>query len=181
MSRALEQFDSFFVLDGRTLHPHISLYHVPFSETALKKVIEVLGKIAADTKPFPLEQDTYYPDQGVWVGVRYVADKPILDLHTGVIEATKGYRAEQDDARYAARWTELSHGQRKNIKDCGWSDAFTLYSPHISFAKLKQPIENVLAHLPHCDFSFLAERIGLYELGKDATCTELVADFKLTG
>ena len=181
MSQALRKFDTFFVLDGKTLHPHISLYRVPFGEQTLESVIKVLEKIAADTQPFPLRQDTYYPDQGVWVGVRYVADKAILDLHTGVIEATKSYRAQQDDVRYAARWPELSHGQRKNIEDCGWSDAFTLFSPHISFTKLKQPVENVLAHFPQRDFSFLAEHIGLYELGKDATCIRLVADFKLSG
>ncbi|MDP3957584.1 MAG: hypothetical protein Q8Q10_03735 [bacterium] len=181
MSQALQQFDSFFVLDGKTLHPHISLYRVPFEQAALVSVIKALEKIAADTKPFLLRQDTYYPDQGVWVGVRYIADKAILDLHTGVIETTKEYRAEQDDVRYAARWPELSHSQRKNIQDCGWSDAFTLYSPHISFTKLKQPKADVLVHLPHRDFSFLAEHVGLYELGKNATCVELVADFRLAG
>lgn len=179
MSRALERFDSFFVLDDETFHPHISLYHVPFDEATLETVTGVVGEIAAATQSFFLKQETYYPDQGVWVGVRYVADKAILDLHTAVIEATKGYRVVEDDARYKARWADLSPGQRKNIEDSGWQDAFTAYFPHISFTKLKQPRRDVLAHLPQRDFSFLADHIGLYELGADGTCTKLVADFRL--
>ena len=181
MSQALRQFGSVFVLDGETIHPHLSLYHVPFDEAALAVAITAVGEIAAATKPFLLQQDTYYPDQGVWIGVRYVADKAILDLHTAVIEATKQYRAEQDDARYAARWADLGPEQRKNIGDCGWSDAFTQYSPHISFTKLEQPRADVLAHLPHRDFSFLADHIGLYAVGEHGVCTELVADFRLIG
>lgn len=180
MSQALERFGSYFTLDSKMAHPHIPLYHVPFTEEVLGTVIKKLENIAANTKFFPLQQDTYYPDQGVWVGVRYVADKAIFDLHTGVIEATKRYRAEQDNMRYIERWPELSPERRKNIEDCGWSDAFILYSPHISFTKLKHPIEDVLAHLPHRDFSFRADHIGLYELGQHGTCVKLVADFTLT-
>lgn len=181
MSQELQPFGAFFVLDDKIYRPHISLYHVPLTEKVLSTVIQILAKIAAQTKPFFLGQDTYYPDQGVWIGVRYIADKAILDLHTTVIAAIKEYRAEQDDIRYLERWPELSPARRKNIEECGWSDAFAYYSPHISFTKLKQPQADVLAHLPHRDFSFFAERIGLYELGKHGTCVELVADFKLTG
>jgi len=32
MSRSLAPFGTFFVLDGVTLYPHISLYHVPFED-----------------------------------------------------------------------------------------------------------------------------------------------------
>lgn len=179
MSQVLARFDSFFILDGETVHPHLSLYRVPFDESALEKAIKKVGEIAAAMQPFLLQQETYYPDQGVWVGVRYVADKAILDLHTGIIAATKDYRAIEDDARYKARWADLSPQQRKNIEDCGWSDAFTAYFPHISFTKLKQPRADVLAHLPQHDFSFLADHIGLYERGENGTCTKLVADFRL--
>ncbi|MFZ2187107.1 MAG: 2'-5' RNA ligase family protein [Candidatus Moraniibacteriota bacterium] len=180
MSRELQRFGACFVLDGQTYRPHISLYHVPLAEKVLSTVISILEKIAAQTRPFSLEQDTYYPDQGVWIGVRYIADKAILDLHTTVIAATKEYRSEQDDIRYLERWPELSPARRKNIEECGWSDAFAYYSPHISFTKLERPQTDVLIHLPHRDFSFLADHIGLYELGKHGTCAELVADFKLT-
>ncbi len=179
LSQALAPLGSFFVLDGVTLHPHISLYHVPLEEQMLPRVIETLGKIATTTAPFILEQGTYYPEQGIWVGVRYVADKAILDLHTAIIEATKGYRVIEDDARYKSRWSELESRERKNIQDCGWAHAFTSYSPHISFTKLQAPRADVLAHLPQRDFSFLADHIGLYELGDNGTCVRLVADFRL--
>ncbi len=179
MSEALRKFDSFFVLDGKTLYPHISLYHAPFTEECLGDVIKKLEEVAADTRSFPVRQEAYYPDQGVWVGVRYVADKAILDLHTRVVEATKGYRAQQDDVRYLARWAELGHKQRENIKDCGWTDSFALFSPHLSFTKLRQPCADVPSHLPEHDFSFQVDHIALVERGEYGACVGTVADFTL--
>lgn len=180
LSQALAPLGTFFVLDGVKYHPHLSLYSAPFAASALPAVSEALQKLADMTEPFLLEQGTYYPDQGVWVGVRYVAAKSIFDLHTAVIAATKDLRVIEDDARYKARWTEMSREQRKNIEDCGWSDAFTRYSPHITFTKLEAPRADVLAHLPQREFSFRADHIGLYELGEHGLCTRLVADFWLT-
>lgn len=179
MSEELRKFDSFFVLDEKTLSPHISLYHAPFTEERLGDVIGKLEEITAGTRPFPVRHASYYPDQGVWVGIRYVSDKAILDLHTQVIEATKGYRAEQDDVRYLARWAELSHQQRENIKDCGWTDSFTLFSPHLTFTKLRQPRTDVLHHLPEHDFSFQVDHIALVERGEYGACIKTLADFTL--
>lgn len=179
MSQALVPLGTFFVLDGEALHPHISLYHVPLTDQALPAVIDALIAVAAATAPILLEQDTYYPDQGVWTGVRYVASKGILDLHTTAIAAIKDHRVIEDDVRYKARWAELKPEQRKNLEGCGWADAYTRYFPHITFTKLREPRTDVLAHLPQREFSFLADHIGLYELGENGTCTRLVADFWL--
>lgn len=181
VSESLQKFNPFFVLDGQTLFPHVSLYHAPFTADNIQAVREDLARVAVATPPFLLRQDTYYPEQGVWIGVRYVADKPILDLHTSVVEATKARRAEQDDARYVEKWPQLSPVQRKNIKDCGWAKVFTLYSPHLSFTKLRQPSEDILKHLPESDFSFQVERIALIERGEYGACLKRVAEFRLQG
>lgn len=180
LSQALATVGSFFVLDGVALHPHLSLYHVPLDISALTAVTEALGTVAARVAPFTLRQATYYPDQGIWVGVRYVAEKTILDLHTSIIEAVKGYRVIEDDVRYKARWSELSREERKNLEECGWAHAYARYSPHLTFTKLKTPRADVLAHLPQREFSFVVDHIGLCELGENGTCIRLVADFWLT-
>lgn len=177
LSQALAPLGTFFVLDGVSRHPHLSLYRVPFHESDLPTVISAIEDIAHSTAPFLLTQGTYYPDQGVWVGVRYVADKALFDMHTVVINAVKQYRVIEDDARYSDRWAEMSKEQRKNILECGWADAYTRYSPHISFTKLKKPRADVLAHLPQKEFSFIADHIGLYELGSHETGDRLIADF----
>lgn len=179
VSRALVPRETFFVLDDQELHPHISLYHVPLRAEQLPMVIAALQTLAASTEPFVLQQATYYPDQGVWVGVRYVADQAILNLHTAVIAATKEARVIEDDARYKARWSDMTPKERENLKSCGWAHAYTLYLPHLTFTKLTQPQSDVWAHLPQPDFSFRADHIGLYELGENGTCTRLVADFWL--
>lgn len=179
LSRALAPLGTFFTVDDVTLHPHISLYHVPLKESAVASVTEVLGMIARSRAPFLLTQGTYYPDQGVWVGVRYVADKPILDLHTTIIDAVKAYRVIEDDIRYAERWSEMNVNKKKNLKECGWAHAYTHYSPHITFTKLREPRAGILDHLPQREFSFLVDHIGLYELGDHGTCIRLIADFWL--
>ncbi len=169
------------MLDGVTLHPHISLYHVPLTEEILPTVTDALKSVAATTAPFPLEHDTYYSDQGVWIGVPYLVDKGILDLHTAVITAVKGNRVIEDDIQHRANWAERSHSEQKNLEDCGWADVYTRYFPHITFTKLREPREDVLTHLPHREFSFKADRIGLFELGENGTCVRLIADFQLKG
>ena len=179
LSQALQPLGTFFVLDGQQFHPHLSLYHIPLEETSPASVTAALEKLAAMIEPFTLTQDTYYPDQGVWIGVRYVADKPVLDLHTNVIDATKEYRVIEDDTRYKARWSEMSQKERENLKACGWAHAYTLYSPHLTFTRLRQPYADVLAHLPQREFSFRVDHIGLYELGENGTCVRLIADFWL--
>ncbi len=178
-SQALAPLGTFFVLDDVHHHPHISLYHVPLTESALALVIAKLRALASVTAPFLLKQETYYPDQGVWVGVRYASDQAILNLHTAVIAAAKDYRVIEDDARYKARWAELDPKRRQHIQDCGWPDAYTSYFPHISFTKLREPRADIYAHLAQPEFSFLADRVGIYELGEHGTATTLVADFSL--
>jgi len=179
ISQALAPLDSFYMLDGETLYPHLSLYHVPFAESALPAVRDALRKLADSTASFQLQHQNYYPDQGMWVGVRYVTNQAILGLHTAVITATRDYRIVEDDARYFSRWSELSPKQQHNLKECGWKDAYTLYSPHLSFTKLKQPRADVLALLPGQDLSFLVDHIALCELGDHGTCVKIVADCKL--
>jgi 2'-5' RNA ligase len=181
LSRALAPLGTFFTVDDVAIHPHISLYHIPLAESSLQTVSGLLQETLSTIDLFPLEQETYYPDQGVWVGVRYVASKPILDLHTLVIDALKGCRVLEDDTRYAERWPEMNPEERKNLKECGWAHAYTHYSPHITFTKLKTPQVDVLAHLPQYEFSFIVDHVGLYELGEHGTATRLVADFWLTG
>ncbi len=181
LSQTLSSRGSYFVLDGVTLYPHISLYHVPFTDSALTTVLEALRDIAALTAPFVLRQETYYPDQGVWVGVRYVADKAILDLHTSVIAATREYREVEENVRYKEHWVEIPAQELKNIEYCGWAHSLTFYSPHLTFTRLLRPTADVLAHLPQPELSFRADHIGVYEVGDHGTCTHFVADFRLTG
>lgn len=181
VSHSLATFDSCFTLDGVTIYPHISLYHVPFAESALGSVFEALRNLAVLTTPFVLRQETYYPDQGIWVGVRYVADKPLLDLHTRVISATRAYRDVADDVRFKERWVEIPAQELRNIEYCGWAHSFTLYSPHLTFTRLERPRADVLTHLAQPEFSFRVEHISVYEVKDHGTCTRLLADFQLAG
>ena len=179
-SQALAPLGTFFVLDDEVHHPHLSLYHVPLNESSLAQVRERLAALSSVTKPFLLKQETYYPDQGVWVGVRYVADQAILNLHTAVIAATKDYRVIEDDIRYKARWADLDPKRRQHIQECGWADAFASYFPHLTFTKLREPRADIFAHLPQPEYSFLVDRIGIYQLGEHGTAATLVADFSLS-
>ncbi|MEP7163009.1 MAG: hypothetical protein ABI747_04600, partial [Candidatus Moraniibacteriota bacterium] len=179
LSRALAPYNPLFTLDGKTLFPHISLYHVSLTEEVLDVVVERLEKTLATIHSFPLKQETYYPKEGVWIGVRYVKDKPILDLHSLVIAAVRDLRVPEKSQRYEAEWQELSLAERKEIEYCGWSSAFALYSPHLNFSKLEIPYAGLLAELPVYDFSFEVTEIGLYEIGKQGTCTRLLAALPL--
>jgi 2'-5' RNA ligase len=177
VSRALEPCGSCFILGGATRFPHVTLYHANFSSSGLLSVIASLRVLAQATTPFLIRQLTYYPDQGIWVGVRFVADKALLDLHSAVIAATREYRHVGEDVDYKEHWVELPPHEYKNIEYCGWAHSFALYSPHLTFTRLKQPQTNVLAHLGQPEFSFRVDHIGLFEAGDYGTCTRRVADF----
>ncbi len=180
LSRSLKSFDSCFVLDGETAHPHLTLYHANFTPVALARVIAVLETTVQGIAPFELRQLTYYPDQGIWVGVRFVADKCILDLHTSVIAVTRAYRTIEDNVAYKEQQVEIPSVEFKNIEYCGWAHSFTLYSPHLTLTRLQHPHAGILKHLTQPELSFRVDHIGVYETGNYGACTRRVADFWFT-
>lgn len=179
MSEKIAEYGSFFVLDGEALHPHISLYHIGFDAKDIPEVIVRVSDALAGIKPFDLKQGPYRAGNSGWIDVGYEKDAAIIDLHASVIAAAKELRAEKGKEMERDDWEGLSEARRQNLLFCGWSEAFDLFAPHLTFSRLKESDEGILDRLPADDFSFLVDRIGLFELGEHGVCTKLIHEFVL--
>ena len=175
ISKRIAKHDSLFILNEKNLHPHISLYHVTLDPKDLPTIIEKSHAILRSRKPFQMTQDSYRITQGVWVDVAYAKKQNIMDIHTALINATKDFRLEKGGEKNREDWTDLTEEQKGNILNCGWASSFDLFTPHLTFTKLKEGSTNILTSLPHENLSFLVESIGLFELGDHGTCTNLIA------
>lgn len=183
-SRFLEESGSLFMLDGKKIFPHVSLYHVSLPEEVLPEVIQSLEVVFSDAPSFPLTQAAYGAKEGIWVHVCYRKDVPIFSLHQQVLGAVSGYRDREigqvDDGEIQQRdWEGLSRERQSNLEACGWSEAYDLYLPHMTFGRLAAPNVGIINILPPHEFSFQAERVGLYELGDNGTCIKLIHEFFL--
>lgn len=183
-SRFLEGAGSLFTLDGKKAFPHVSLYHVILPEEALPEVIQSLEAIFSETVSFPLTQAAYGAGEGIWVHVCYQKDVPIFLLHQRVLGAASAYRDRGtglvDDGEIRQEdWQGLPPERQSNLEACGWSEAYDLYLPHMTFGRLAAPNAGIINALPPHEFSFQAERVGLYELGEYGTCTKLLHEFRL--
>lgn len=183
-SRFLEGAGSLFTLDGQKLFPHVSLYHVSLPEEALPDVIRSLEAVFSDTPSFPLTQAAYGAGGGIWVHVCYQKDVTIFSLHQRVLGAVNAYRdretGQTDDGEIKQEdWVGLLPERQSNLQACGWSEAYDLYLPHMTFGRLAAPNAGIINALPPHEFSFQAEQVGLYELGEYGTCTKLICEFPL--
>lgn len=179
MSKEIANHGSLFVLDGIGLFPHVSLYHVGFDPQNLPEIIQRTAEALKTARPFRLISDSYRAVEGVWIDVSYEKSDDIMRLHTAIIDATKDLRFGKGKENDCENFRDLSEERKNNLLACGWSEAFGLFSPHLTFSKLREKHGEILQILPQEDFSFLVDRIGLFELGDYGTCTKLIHEFRL--
>lgn len=179
MSEWLRQFSTQFTLDGVKLYPHVSLYHVGFQEEDLVQVIDRATSALRTITRFGLSQGPYRAVEGSWCDVSYNIDDTIYQLHTTLIESVMDLRVVHDMASQDPKWNELTPTQQASYAKCGWTDAYARYAPHLTFTKLRAPQPDLPLTFPQEDFSFMVEKIGLFELGEFGTCTKLIHTFSL--
>lgn len=180
MSEHISTEGTYFVLDGTSLYPHISLYHVVLDDEHLSEIVQAVTDAVSSIQSFPLKSGPYRAVADEWIDVSYEREEGIMVLHEVVIGAVASRRAGKELEMNRADWETLDVVARQNLERCGWTDAFEHYAPHLTFARLRSQDASILTRLPIMDYSFSVQAIGLYELGDHGTCTKLLHTFSLS-
>ena len=168
-----------FVLDDTTHIPHFSLYHFSAEEVLIPKIIEELEEIARTCTSFFLQSRGYELLDGQWLMMMYEQNEALLHLHERTLEGIAPLRAP--GYIQTEEWSDMSLARKENLERYGWSEARSLYQPHITLTRLESATSReLLLALPQDDFAFQAEKIALYELGQYGTCHTLLAEYLLT-
>jgi 2'-5' RNA ligase len=159
--------------------PHISLYHFSAEEYSLEDIQKTLQEVTNSLRSFFVKQPHYGLVGNYWVDVSYEKDEPLAVLHQTVLDSVAPFR--EKSIEHKEEWSDDSQERQENLKLYGWSEAGSLYRPHLTLTRLvDMSDESVLDTLPLKNYSFSAKKLGLYELGEYGTCKKLIAEFTLT-
>ncbi|MBI4176027.1 MAG: 2'-5' RNA ligase family protein [Candidatus Aenigmarchaeota archaeon] len=176
--RELKKYGVFFTLDGEHYYPHITLYVTEFPVKNIEKIKQTLERMASETKPFKVEPEKYRQNRRGWIDVSYRRTGEVLNLHKEVIRLLNPLREGLVRQKYAEQTSKLSYNKQMNLAKYGFPLAFSLYVPHMSFTRFKDTHKRLVSMLPNQDFSFVADRIGLFRINENSGW-KLLGSFRL--
>ena len=177
MSQMLERNGGMFTLDNARTYPHVSLYHVPLDPEKREEIIRVLRETLFLIQAMPLKQSEYRSTNHGFVSVGYERNESLFDLHRAVLQSLEPFWARE--IREEEKNEERSSEQQVNMNRYGWNTADTLFDPHMTFSRLREPNPGIVTHMTPQNFSFVSDLVGLFELGEHGTCTRCLAIFEL--
>lgn len=174
ISKKLLQLGSLFKLDDDHF-PHISIYQSQYPIKNLNKIIESLKKQAQILKKTKLNSLSYRQIDNGFIDVVYERRSDLEDLQFKIIKSLSPLREglkNNDDLNNINIYNKT---QQQNINLYGYRSIGSMYFPHLTFTKYKEiQDESILLKIPSEDFSFVANKIGLFYQGDYGTCRKLI-------
>ena len=155
MSALIVKNGGIFALSTQDNFPHMTITHFKCSSAeGLDNVVRELEVGLTNVQTFDINQFKYRMNSG-WVDVSFKLDKNILSIYDMV----------------------LTNLQKNNCTktSSNWDDNL----PHITFSKFDSSKDFNIETLPKYDFSFIVDRIGVFELGEHGTNKKLLKQFSL--
>ena len=177
------------ILDGRDFHPHVTCYSPEFPTKNFNQIVELLSKLAEETKSFENKLDGFVPtpeDTGT-VEVKLKKSKEIDELHREIIKELdplreghlrEKYRRPDFPLKFPEDRREL---MTKIMKEVGYPRVLDAYGPHISIIRFENPeiAEEAIEKTEWKINSMRVEKIGIFTMGDYGTCKKLLNEFSL--
>jgi len=180
VSRKLREKKILFVLDDKTLIPHVTLYPVAFSQKDLPRVKALLKQIAAEAVPFQIISSTYRSDKGGYVNVGYKKSTRLHALQKQIITQVNQLLHGRIKYPGKLRTNSMSMAEREAYKRYGYKHVGRSYYPHVTFTKFDTFRPTAFSGIPLERFSFKTDRIALCAMGEYGTCTGLIETFPVS-
>lgn len=177
VSKKLKKKGGLFVLDGKNYFPHITIYMTQFPVKNIAKIRKILRNFAARKKPFRVTSLKYRQSAYGDIDADYKKSKEIKELQKKIIALLNPLRENLLRPKDAARMSELSKTQQRNIKRYGHRSVGAEFFPHITFTKLEKFDKSALSKIEKLNFSFDVDKIGFFYLGEHGTCRKLIEIF----
>lgn len=176
-------FQTKFVLDGQTYHPHATVYQAAYPVKNLEKIKASLQGIAAQTPRFSLQLDVFSTKVG-FVFADIVKTPQLVALHNQVLESLNPLREGELIPQDAAALTspEVPEAMKQSIREYGYAMAKEAYSPHITITRLENwqdttIVQQAAESLQPQPLQFQVTELVLANIGHDGTCNEIKAHF----
>lgn len=174
--------NALFVLDGANYHPHATLYSPEFPTKNIDTIYEQLIDITDKLNPFTVPFTKFEGDSG-YIGIGLEKTEEIVHLHTTVVEAISPLR----EGRLREKYTndeyraKLSAEQLHNIDTLGYPAILNLFDPHITIIRFDEVevAERLMEELSWDIEDMTIETIGVFTMGENGTCKELLKEFKV--
>ena len=180
VSKKLEKKNGLFILDGKNYFPHITIYMTEFPVKNVPKIRKVLRNFVTKAKPFRAASLKYRQSEDGYIDVSYKKSKEMKKLQKKILTLLNPLREDLLRPKEEAHISELSVAQQRNIKHYGYRGVGKEFFPHLTFTKLKKFNGSVLMKIEKSNFSFYANKIGLFYLGDYGTCRKLIEIFDLS-
>jgi 2'-5' RNA ligase len=172
-----KQYETYFVLEDRQNHPHITVYAAEFPDTALNNVFNAAQLITTTvTNPLFCKVKQAKAHQG-YLGIEIYRSTFLVDVHRRALERLAPLRSQHvtGEADYSMTF---NRAQMVNLKQYGFADTLDLYYPHFTLTRLKDK-ERAKKLTAEVDErwgikQFSVSSIGIYTMDGHGMCQELV-------
>ncbi|KKQ12735.1 MAG: hypothetical protein US30_C0017G0001 [Candidatus Moranbacteria bacterium GW2011_GWF2_36_839] len=173
-----EKEKAYFILDNKNFYPHITIYTSEYPNCNIKKILDKVEKISKKLSGVKFKFKKIDDDYG-YVGVVMHRSKEIRKIHEIIISELNPLR--EGHIREKFHNSDLSKEEKENIQKYGYPNLINLYSPHITITRLKNEknAREISKEIKWFKKEFILGKIGVYGMGENGTCTELIKEFKL--
>jgi len=171
--------DAYFALDGNEYFPHITIYSPEFPKHNFEKFFSAVQGIADHCrKPFVLDYDGIETMRG-FVVANFKKTAEHDRFHALVLEKLNPLR--EGHVRKLSTQSNYTGEQIRNEKEFGHHNVFSLYHPHITLLRFKDP-EDAPRHAPAIVWDipqFSVSKLAIYEMGEHGTCRKQIQEFPM--
>lgn len=175
---------AFFVLDGVSYYPHMTVYAPEYPEENKTQVIARAEEIVKETQPFALRFTEVKNVEG-FIGVYAEKTVKLMRLHERLIEALNPLREAGHREKEAGKLDGFSFSpkEQENMQRYGHPWVRSLYDPHLTLTRLKdaEAAARAAEELAWRIEEMFVQKIGVFVSGEHGTCRELLASFRLGG
>lgn len=171
--------EAYFVLDSKSFYPHITIYGVEFPTRNLEKVFSEVESLAKKLVGVKFTFQKVATEKG-YIGIECDCTEEFRAAHETIIEKLNPLRDGHIREKDNQKSSEFSE-KEENIQKYGHPEVMNLYKPHVTVIRLKDErvAEKTAAEIKWPVKEFVLDRIGIFKMGENGTCIELLKEFKL--
>lgn len=172
-----------FILDGVEFYPHITIYSPEYPRKNVDNVLSTVKEVVQTLSPVKFEFEKVKGSQG-YVGIGFKLTEVIKDMHKLIVDRLNPLREGHLREKYkegSDYHIDFSEEQKMNIKQYGYSNAMSLYTPHLTIIRFQDEnlAKRVINNLNWSISSFVNDKLAVYSMGKHGTCRKLLKEFKM--
>ncbi len=177
ISKKLEQYGTYFTLDGKKYYPHITLYMTEFPSKNIERIKKLLHSIVESTLQFQIvSREIRQLNNDGFVDVAFEKNTEVGNLQKRIIGKLNPLREGLLRKKDLTMFNTFSHLEQRNLTAYGYKDVSESYIPHLTFTRFPK-LKNIILKNENCTFT--VKNIGLFQSGNHGTCNRLIADFRL--